>query len=336
MPENTQQGAQQWIDDFLSYLKNERNLSPHTLSNYQRDLLGVLAYCDSVNVTGWPDLEAGHVRAWLGARHRQGIGGRSLARALSALRSFLHFLISRELLEKNVAQGIKAPKTPRKLPEPLDVDEMARLLLPKSLSKSSPKASPKASPERSPELLPGLLGEVSKTADLLIVRDTAMLELMYSAGLRLAEMLSLDMGVGVVDLDAGTVRVTGKGKKVRDVPVGRYAREAVRAWHEVRPCLANEGELALFVSQRGGRLSPRAVQQRFRQRGIQQGIDSRVHPHKLRHAFASHLLESSGDLRAVQELLGHADIATTQIYTHLDFQHLAKVYDKAHPRARKK
>jgi len=297
--------AQQWIDNFLQHLNTERCLSPHTFNNYQRDLRTIVAYCDSVGVTDWLSLDAKHVRAWLASRHRQGIGGRSLARALSALRSFLRFLIREGYLQKNVAQGVQAPKAPRKLPEPLDVDEMTQLL--------------------------SVTGDVN---DPLAVRDTAMLELMYSAGLRLAELVSLD--VGQIDLADGSVEVLGKGNKTRLVPVGRYAREAILAWQRQRAALADEGEPALFVSQRGGRLTPRAIQQRFRQRGIQQGIPSRVHPHKLRHAFASHLLESSGDLRAVQELLGHADISTTQIYTHLDFQRLAAVYDKAHPRAKAK
>ncbi|NOX91811.1 MAG: tyrosine recombinase XerC [Gammaproteobacteria bacterium] len=298
-----QYAAQQWIDSFLQHLKTERRLSPHTLSNYQRDLRGIVAWCDSAGVTDWLSLDAKHVRAYLSARHRQGIGGRSLARALSALRSFLRFLMREGQLQKNVAQGVQAPKAPRKLPEPLDVDEMTRLL--------------------------SMAGDAD---DPLAVRDNAMLELMYSAGLRLAELVSLD--AGQIDLADGSVEVLGKGNKTRVVPVGRYAREAIIAWQRQRVTLVNEGESALFVGQRGGRLTPRAVQQRFRQRGIQQGIASRVHPHKLRHAFASHLLESSGDLRAVQELLGHADISTTQIYTHLDFQRLAEVYDKAHPRAR--
>ncbi len=304
-----QENAQHWIDDFLFHLKNERRLSPHTLSNYQRDLQGIVAYCDSVGLNHWPALGAKQVRAYLAARHRQGIGGRSLARALSTLRSFLRFLIREGRLTKNVALGVQAPKAPRKLPEPLDVDEMTRLLSVKQSSSTAADAP-------------------------LLVRDNAMLELMYSAGLRLAELVSLN--VGEIDLADGSVSVTGKGGKTRRVPVGRYACGAITAWQSVRADLANVDEPALFVSRRGGRLTPRAVQQRFHQRGVEQGIDSRVHPHKLRHAFASHLLESSGDLRAVQELLGHADIATTQIYTHLDFQHLAEVYDKAHPRARKK
>ena len=304
-----QENAQQWIDRFLQHLKTERRLSPHTLTNYQRDLRGVVSYCDSAEVAYWSALDAKHVRAFLAARHRQGIGGRSLARALSTLRSFLRFLIREGELKKNVAQGVQAPKAPRKLPEPLDVDEMT-------------------------QLLSAAGGTDGSADDPLIVRDNAMLELMYSAGLRLAELVSLDLGQ--IDLSDGSVEVLGKGNKTRVVPVGRYAREAIVAWQRQRAGLANEGELALFVGKRGGRITPRAVQQRFRQRGIQQGIASRVHPHKLRHAFASHLLESSGDLRAVQELLGHADISTTQIYTHLDFQHLSEVYDKAHPRARKK
>lgn len=304
-----QPSAQQWIDKFLQHLNTERRLSPHTLTNYQRDLRGIVSYCDSAEVADWHALDAKHVRAYLATRHRQGIGGRSLARALSTLRSFLKYLIREGELQKNVAIGVKAPKAPRKLPEPLDVDEMTQLL---STS----------------------VGNGAKNDDPLIVRDNAMLEIMYSAGLRLAELVSLDLGQ--IDLRDGSVEVIGKGNKTRVVPVGRYAREAITAWQHVRGELASQDERALFVGQRGARITPRAVQQRFRQRGIQQGITSRVHPHKLRHAFASHLLESSGDLRAVQELLGHADISTTQIYTHLDFQHLAEVYDKAHPRARKK
>ena len=300
-----QVSAQQWIEQFLQHLKTERRLSPHTLSNYQRDLNGIAAYCDNAAVADWSSLDAKHVRGYLAARHRQGIGGRSLARALSTLRSFLRFLIREGELKKNVAQGVQAPKAPRKLPEPLDVDEMTQLL-----SKDSDSDDP------------------------LIARDNAMLELMYSAGLRLAELVSLNLGQ--IDLNDGNVEVVGKGGKARVVPVGRYAREAILAWQKRRGELANADETALFVGKRGARITPRAVQERFRQRGIQQGINSRVHPHKLRHAFASHLLESSGDLRAVQELLGHADIATTQIYTHLDFQHLSEVYDKSHPRARKK
>ncbi|WP_455198400.1 tyrosine recombinase XerC [Kaarinaea lacus] len=292
-----------WIEDYLNHLETERRLSPHTISNYRRDLGSLLDYCNSSGVTDWKALDAQHVRSWVARRHRQGLGGRSLSRALSALRSYLQFLVRENHLKNNVAKGIRAPKAPRKLPEPLDVDEMGQLL----------KASDN---------------------DPLTLRDLAMLELMYSSGLRLAELVSLNLGD--VDLRDGSVPVTGKGGKTRIVPVGRHAARALKDWLVQRNDLAKAGEPALFVSRQGRRITPRAVQQRFRLKGIKQGLDSRVHPHKLRHAFASHLLESSGDLRAVQELLGHADISTTQIYTHLDFQHLAEVYDKAHPRARKK
>lgn len=292
-----------WVEDFLAHLKKERRLSPHTISNYHRDLRSVVDFCDSVGVSDWQTLDAQHVRNWVARRHRQGLGGRSLSRALSALRSFLQFLVREHHLKNNVAKGIRAPKAPRKLPEPLDADEMGRLL-------------------------------TVKGEDILAVRDRAMLELMYSSGLRLAELVSLNMGD--VDLADGSVPVTGKGGKTRIVPVGRHAQIAIKQWIKQRAEIANDSELALFVSKQGKRITPRSVQQRFQQWGIRQGLDSHVHPHKLRHAFASHLLESSGDLRAVQELLGHADISTTQIYTHLDFQHLAEVYDKAHPRARKK
>lgn len=291
-----------WIEDFLSHLKNERRLSTHTISNYRRDLQGLIDYCDSVALPDWQSLDAQHVRSWVARRHRQGIGGRSLSRGLSALRSFLQYLVRENHLKNNVAKGVQAPKAPRKLPEPLDTDEMGRLL---TVSDDDP----------------------------LTMRDLAMLELMYSSGLRLSELVSLNLGD--VDLSDGSVPVTGKGGKTRIVPVGRHAASALRNWLKQRNSLAKAGEVALFVSKQGKRITPRAVQQRFQQWGIKQGLDSRVHPHKLRHAFASHLLESSGDLRAVQELLGHADISTTQIYTHLDFQHLAEVYDKAHPRARK-
>ena len=301
-PDNKQIDAS-WVEAFLKHLKTERRLSTHTISNYRRDLLSVLNYCESVGVSDWQALDAQHIRSWVARRHRQGLGGRSLSRALSALRSFLNFLVRENHLKNNVAKGIRAPKAPRKLPEPLDADEMGQLL---KVSDEEP----------------------------LTIRDMAMLELMYSSGLRLAELVSLNLGD--VDLADGSVPVTGKGGKSRIVPVGRQARKALQHWLQIRSAMANEDEMALFVSKQGKRITPRAIQQRFRLWGIKQGLDSRVHPHKLRHAFASHLLESSGDLRAVQELLGHADISTTQIYTHLDFQHLAEVYDKAHPRARKK
>jgi len=291
-----------WIEAFMTHLEKERRLSPHTISSYQRDLKSIVDYCNGAEVSDWKFLDAQHVRSWVARGHRQGLGGRSLSRALSALRSYLNYLVRENHLKKNVAKGIRAPKAPRKLPEPLDADEMGHLL-------------------------------TIKSEDVLAVRDRAMLELMYSSGLRLAELVSINLGD--VDLADGSLSVTGKGSKTRIVPVGRHALNALMQWQKQRAGIAIEGELALFVSKQGKRITPRAVQQRFQQWGIRQGLVSHVHPHKLRHAFASHMLESSGDLRAVQELLGHADISTTQIYTHLDFQHLAEVYDKAHPRARK-
>lgn len=291
------------IERFLDYLQSERRCSPHTVSNYRRDLGALLDYCEKHGTESWADVDVHQVRGFVAARHRQGHNGRSLARELSALRSFFRYLRRKGELTIDPAVGVSAPKSPRKLPEPLDTDQMGALL------------------------------EV-KGDDPLTVRDAAIMELLYSSGLRLAELVSLD--VDTVRLSDGVVRVTGKGGKTREVPVGRYAREALARWQNVRGALAAEGERGLFVGQQGRRLSPRAIQSRLHQWGIKQGLDARVHPHKLRHAFASHLLESSGDLRAVQEMLGHADISTTQVYTHLDFQHLAEVYDKAHPRARKK
>ncbi len=243
------------------------------------------------------------MRAFVSWRHRQGIGGRSLQRNLSAIRAFYKFLLDEGIVTHNPAEEIFAPKTPRKLPKALDVDQTARLV------------------------------EID-SADPLAQRDRAILELMYSSGLRLSELVTLD--VDEVDLDDAMVSVLGKGNKRRYVPVGRYAIEALKRWLPVRATLAGSPEEALFVSRRGQRLGARAVQERLRLWAIRQGLAVHVHPHMLRHSFASHLLESSGDLRAVQELLGHADISTTQVYTHLDFQHLAKVYDAAHPRARKK
>jgi len=289
------------IERFLDYLQSERRCSPHTITNYRRDLGALLNYCERNGTARWADVDVHRVRGFVAARHRMGLSGRSLARELSALRSFFRYLRRKGELTIDPAVGVSAPKSPRKLPEPLDTDQMAALL---SVKGDNPLA----------------------------VRDAAIMELLYSSGLRLAELVSLDVDTVRDDI----VRVTGKGGKMREVPVGRYAREALARWHSVRDQLVVEGERALFVSQRGKRLTPRAIQTRLHQWGIKQGIDARVHPHKLRHAFASHLLESSGDLRAVQEMLGHADISTTQVYTHLNFQHLAEVYDKAHPRARKK
>lgn len=291
------------LERFLDKLRHERRLSPHTLSNYARDLEGLARFCREQGLEAWDRLDAHQVRAWVAAGHRRGLSGRTLQRALSALRSFFDFLLAEGTARHNPGLDVRAPKTPRRLPRTLDVDQAVRLV------------------------------EVEGD-DALARRDRAILELFYSSGLRLSELTGLDLGD--LDLAEGLVQVTGKGRKMRRVPVGRHAVAAVRAWLTAREPLAAAGEPALFVSRRGGRLSPRSVQARIKLWARRQGVDANVHPHLLRHSFASHLLESSGDLRAVQELLGHADISTTQIYTHLDFQHLARVYDAAHPRARKK
>ena len=295
--------AQQGIERFLATLRTERRLSPHTLKNYRRDLDHLVRFCDQQQIRHWRDLTEMALRQYVALRHRQGIGGKSLQRELSAYRSCFRFLLQEGQISANPAVGIQAPRAARKLPDTLDVDRIKRLV---EIRGDSP----------------------------LTRRDRAILELFYSSGLRLAELVGLDLDR--LDLADATVEVTGKGNKTRRVPLGRHAVRALRDWLRVRRQLAGVDETALFVSQQGRRLSPRSVQSRLRQWAVKQGIDVRVYPHLLRHSFASHLLESSQDLRAVQELLGHADIATTQIYTHLDFQHLASVYDKAHPRAKKK
>lgn len=292
-----------WIERFLHHLRTERRLSPHTITNYHRDLAAFAAHCAAQGLRDWRKIDEHRVRAYAAARHREGLAGRSLQRNLSAIRSFFNYLLREGVLVHNPGQGVRAPKSPRKLPRTLDADQVGRLL---------------AVTERGP----------------LALRDRAMMELIYSSGLRLAELVSLDLHD--VDLADATVRITGKGAKTRVVPVGRYAIAALRDWLAARRELVSADETALFVNRRGRRLGTRSVQQRMRGWAVKQGVDTRVHPHMLRHCFASHLLESSGDLRAVQELLGHADIATTQVYTHLDFQHLAKVYDQAHPRAKKR
>lgn len=295
--------AAQWLERYFNHLQHERRLSPHTLSNYRRDLTRLVEYCDNSGIAGWQQLDSQSVRTFVAWRHRKGAGGRSLQRELSALRSLFKYLLREGVVGYNPGLDIPAPKSEKRLPNALDVDQTTHLV---EIEGDEP----------------------------LVLRDRALMEIIYSCGLRLAETVGLD--TDSIDRHDATVRVVGKGSKARVVPVGREALKALARWLQVRSQLAPPGEKALFVSQRGRRLSPRSVQQRMYEWGIRQGIASRVHPHMLRHSFASHILESSGDLRAVQELLGHADIATTQIYTHLDFQHLAKVYDAAHPRARKR
>jgi integrase/recombinase XerC len=284
---------------FLDHLRHERGLSPHTVAAYGRDLHRLRAgFCGN-----WTDLDPAALRHIAAGLARGGSNPRTIQRFLSAARTFGKWAVREGLLEHNPAAALRGPKLGRPLPRGLDVDQAGRAM---------------AQPGQ----------------DALDLRDRAMLELFYSSGLRLSELTGLDRES--LDLDAGLVRVLGKGRRERTVPVGRMARDALREWLAVRPVWAASGERAIFVSRRGSRLGNRAVQSRLALAGLRAGLGERLHPHRLRHAFASHMLESSGDLRAVQELLGHADLATTQIYTHLDFQHLAQVYDKAHPRARRK
>ena len=292
------------IDGFLSALRNGRQLSPLTVEHYGRDLRRFAALAERDGLEQAERVHAADLRRMVAELHRQGLGGKSLQRWLAAVRGLYRHLGAQGRGEHNPALGIRAPKTPRHLPTALDVDQAQQLL-------DRPA-------ERWQE-----------------VRDQAMFELFYSSGLRLAELAGLDLGE--VDLAEGLVTVTGKGRKTRSLPVGRAAREALQRWLALRPehC-PDPAERALFVSQRGGRLGHRGIQARLAQHARRAGLGQHVHPHMLRHSFATHLLESSGDLRAVQELLGHANIGTTQIYTHLDFQHLASVYDQTHPRGRRR
>jgi integrase/recombinase XerC len=297
--------AQEWtvVERFLEHLQLERRLSPHTAVAYRRDLACLRDFCASVGVDRFAELRSHHLRRFAAQSHASGLGPRSIQRRLSGARSFLDYLIREGQLQHNPGADVSAPRAPRRLPGTLDPDQMATLLQ-------------------------------IKGDDPAMLRDRAMLELLYSSGLRLAELVGLDLGD--VDLADATVRVTGKGNKTRIVPVGRHARNAIGAWQQARVALAANDERALFVGARGTRINPRTVQARVKYHALRSGLGQRVYPHLFRHSFATHVLESSGDLRGVQEMLGHADISTTQIYTHLDFQHLAQVYDKAHPRARKK
>lgn len=288
------------IDLFLGTLQH---LSDHTRKSYQRDLKVLLEFVNGQEVHKWNELDGRQIRSFVAWRHRQGIGGRSLQRNLSATRAFYRYLIGEGVAQHNPAEGVQAPKSPKILPKLLDVDQAAQLL------------------------------EIDDK-DPLAIRDKAIFELMYSSGLRLSELVMLN--IDSLDLVDAVVTVVGKGKKTRVVPIGKQARKAIEQWFKCRDKMANDEEFAVFVSQRGSRISRRSIQQRLKLWAMKQGITNHVNPHMLRHSFASHLLESSGDLRAVQELLGHADISTTQVYTHLDFQHLANVYDDAHPRAHKK
>lgn len=291
--------------DYLDHLRHEKRYSPHTLSSYQRDLENLATFLAYQDIEDWDAVFPHHMRQFIASRHQSGLGSRSLQRQLSSVRGLYKYLRALGLTDKDPVADLSTPKAPKRLPKTVDTDRMERLLdIPDQTT-------------------------IAK-------RDKAIMELLYSSGLRLAEIGSLD--IGDIDLQEGLVRVIGKGSKERIVPVGRMAITALKQWLRVRPEYSGKvaDKTALFLSQRGGRLSNRSIQQRLDHWSRHQGLDLKLHPHRLRHAFATHLLESSGDIRAVQELLGHASISTTQIYTQLDFQHLARVYDKAHPRARRK
>jgi integrase/recombinase XerC len=291
------------VGNFLRHLSSERRLSPHTASSYHIDLQCLVAFCDKHKVSDWSQLAAEQLRAFAASEHRRGIAPRSIQRRLSATRSFCGYLLREGIIRGNPCIDVRAPKAKKRLPATLDADQMAKLLA----------------------------FRADATLD---VRDKAIMELFYSSGLRLAELVNLDLTD--IDLRDRTLRVIGKGKKERVVPMGRYAIDALREWYRARALVAKPDAVAAFVAQNGQRIGPRAVQIRLQGWAKKQGLGMNIHPHMFRHSFATHLLESSHDLRGVQELLGHANISTTQVYTHLDFQHLAKTYDATHPRAKLK
>ncbi|MDH5633482.1 MAG: tyrosine recombinase XerC [Gammaproteobacteria bacterium] len=297
------------IHNFLNHLEHERRVAKHTVSGYGRDLQKFLEFLDTLEHRDWSAVTVHDIRRFVSRIRQQGFSGRSVSRALSAIRSFYRYLLREQKVNHNPADGVPAPRADKRLPETLSVDQLVGAL----------------------DVVDVLAGE----SPFLAARDRAMVELFYSSGLRLSELAGLRLQD--MDLAEGLVRVTGKGAKTRVVPIGTAAQSAMRAWLKQRKAHSGLAESAdVFVSERGKLLSVRTIQARMKAWGERQGLSLPLHPHMLRHSFASHLLESSGDLRAVQELLGHADISTTQVYTHLDFQHLSRVYDKAHPRARKK
>lgn len=289
------------IDDFIAYLYAERHYSEHTLKNYRRDLELLAKYLERYQLD-WEALTVKHLRSWLANLHQQNLSANSIRRMLASVRSFFRYRMKNHLSTNNPALEVKAPKIPKRLPDSLQVDRTNALL------------------------------NSSAEDDELSIRDTAMLELTYGSGLRLSELCNLMLED--ISWSDKFLTVKGKGQKTRIIPFGEVAEEALQKWLALRDTYTDETYPYVFISKRGKSLTPRAVEYRFKSVGLKAGIN--LHPHMLRHSFASHLLESSGDLRAVQELLGHSNISTTEIYTHLDFQHLLKVYENAHPRARSK
>ena len=295
--------AEQIRENFLHHLETEKRFSSNTVSSYRRDLESLEKYCLDQKITVWSNLKTHHLRTYTAKIFSRGLGPRSIQRRLSGIRSFMNYLLREGLIKSNPASDVKTPKAPKRLPHVLDIDQINKLLNIRDTSSIS-------------------------------LRDKAILELLYSSGLRLSELVNLNP----IDLNLKdkSLMVMGKGGKARLVPIGQKAIEAVNQWLNVRDQLAKTDEEALFVGTKGVRLGQRAIQARITHWGKKNGIQQGVYPHLLRHSFATHLLEASGDLRAVQELLGHKDISSTQIYTHLDFQHLSETYDKAHPRSGKK
>lgn len=289
------------VEQFLLYLKSEKQLSLNTQINYRRQLYAVIKLASDVEISCWQNVDSSAVRLLIGRSKRDGLNASSLSLRLSALRSFFNWMVVQKKLNANPAKGVLNPKQGRHLPKNINVDDINQLMN-------------------------------IKHNDPLSVRDRTMLELMYGSGLRLSELVSLNCKT--LNLIDGEVRVIGKGSKERKLPLGRESIKWLRQWLSMREFLSPQDD-ALFISKLGKRISPRNVEKRFAQWGIKQGLNVHIHPHKLRHSFATHMLEASGDLRAVQELLGHADLSTTQVYTHLDFSHLADVYDSAHPRAKR-
>jgi len=290
------------LADYLSFLNYERGLSPLTRESYARDIKQLIALSDG---TALNNLQNTHIRRYIASLHSKGLGGKSIARMLSSWRGFFDYLIQRHQFTNNPVNGLRAPKSAKSLPKALSIEQTIQLV-------------------------------DIKDNDILSVRDHAILELFYSSGLRLSEVVNLN--IDQLDFSEGTVTVTGKGNKTRIVPLGNHAIVAIQNWLKLRTSLLNKNpnDKAVFISNHGKRISARNIQYRLKAWSIKQEINSSVHPHMLRHSFASHVLQSSGDLRAVQEMLGHANISTTQVYTHLDYQHLTKIYDTAHPRAKKK
>ncbi|NVK22012.1 MAG: tyrosine recombinase XerC [Kangiellaceae bacterium] len=295
----------QTIQQYLDLLQHQKQYSKHTVDNYQRQLLKLLEYCLEQNYSHWSQLTSQDIRMMTAKSHRQGASPATIGLRLSASRRFLDYLVSQKIIKVNPAKGIRGPKKAKRLPKNIDVDSLNHFL------------------DKVPE------------EDALSIRDKAIMELFYSSGIRLSELSSMDLDS--VSFSDTTLRVLGKGNKVREVPFGQSAESILRKWLKERALLLkDDNEKALFIGKTGKRLTNRAIQLRLTEWGKRLGLNDRLHPHKLRHSCATHVLESSSDLRAVQELLGHASISTTQIYTHLDFQHLAKTYDAAHPRAKKK